>query len=58
MDLDNFTELAKNAKLASKKIATLSTEIKNNALLNIAQELESNKNRIFEANNKDLELAK
>ena len=33
MDLDNFTELAKNAKLASKKIATLSTEIKNNALL-------------------------
>ena len=38
MDLDNFIELAKNAKLASKKLATLSTDIKNKALLAIAEE--------------------
>ena len=54
MDLDNFIELAKNAKLASKKLATLSTDIKNKALLAIAEELEASKAEIFEANKKDL----
>ena len=58
MDLDNFTDLAQKAKQASKKLAVLSTSIKNKALLNIAEELESNKSLIFEANKKDLENAK
>ena len=47
MDLDNFYELAKNAKKASKKLATLSTDIKNKALLSIAEELENHKSQIF-----------
>lgn len=53
----NFIELAKNAKSASKKLATLSTDIKNKALLAIAEALDANKSKIFEANKKDLELA-
>ena len=54
----NFIEIAKNAKLASKKLATLSSDIKNKALWAIAEALDSNKSEIFEANKKDLELAK
>ena len=53
----NFIELAKNAKTASKKLATLSTEIKNKALLAIAEALDFNRGKIFEANKLDLELA-
>ena len=53
----NFIELAKNAKTASKKLATLSTEIKNKALLAIAEALDFNRTKIFEANKLDLELA-
>ena len=55
---DNFSLIAKNAKSASKKIAVLSTEIKNEALLKIAQNISDNKNKIFEANKIDLEEAK
>ena len=51
----NFIELARNAKQASKKLATLSTEIKNKALLAIAEALDSNKTKIFEANKIDLQ---
>ena len=54
----NFNNIAKLAKVASKKLALLSTQIKNNALLTIAQEIESNKEKIFIANKKDLEEAK
>ena len=43
----NFIDIAKNAKLASKKLATLSTDIKNQALLAIAEGLDLNKNIIF-----------
>ena len=50
----NFIELAKNAKQASKKLATLSTDIKNKALLAIAEALDANKTKIFEANKFDL----
>ena len=57
MEENNFLELAKLAKAASKKIAFLSTEIKNKALLNIAEALDSSIDKIFEANKKDLELA-
>ena len=53
----NFIELAKNAKLASKKLATISTEIKNKALLSIAEALENNKDKIFKANQIDLDEA-
>ena len=58
MGLDNFIYLAQCAKQASKKLAFLSTTIKNKALLNIAEELENNKTDIFEANKRDLENAK
>ena len=54
----NFTELAKNAKLASKKLAVIPSEIKNKALLAVAQALDLYKLKIFEANKRDLELAK
>ena len=53
-----FSDIAKKAKIASKKIATLSTEIKNSALLNIAENLEKNKSEIFRANSEDLEKAR
>ena len=50
----DFTQIARNAKEASLKIADLSTEIKNKALIQIADEIEAHKNEIFEANKKDL----
>ena len=50
----DFIQIAKNAKEASLKIADLSTEIKNKALIQIADEIEVHKNEIFEANKKDL----
>ena len=53
----NFIELAKKAKDASKKLATVSSELKNKALLAIAESLDTNRELIFEANKKDLELA-
>ncbi len=55
---DNFSVIASNAKFASKKIAVLSAEIKNQALMNIANAISNNKDKIFESNKKDLENAK
>ena len=57
MDFD-FIEIAKNAKIASLKVAELDTNIKNQALENIAQMLEEHKSEIIEANAQDLEEAK
>lgn len=57
MEEDKFVELARKAKVASKKIATLPVGVKNTALLNIAKNLRDNKDKIFEANKKDLEAA-
>ena len=54
----DFVQIAKNAKNASLKIADLSTEIKNKALLKIAEKIESAKDEIFEANKVDLEAAR
>lgn len=54
----DFIEIAKNAKIASLKVAELDTNIKNQALKNIAQMLEEHKSEIFEANAQDLEEAK
>ena len=53
----NFIQIAKNAKEASLKIADLATEIKNAALIKIADEIEASKSEIFNANKKDLEEA-
>ena len=58
MEENNFLEIATKAKNASKKVATLSTEIKNKALFNIANNLKANQDKIFEANKMDLELAR
>ncbi len=57
MDFD-FIEIAKNAKIASLKVAELDTDIKNQALKNIAQMLEEHKAEIFDANAQDLKEAK
>jgi glutamate-5-semialdehyde dehydrogenase len=51
-------EKGKAAKAASKKLAFLSTEIKNKALLNIAEALIDRLNEILEANKIDYEKAK
>lgn len=53
----NFEDIAKQAKNASLEMAELTTEIKNQALLNIADAIEKNKLKIFEANKTDLEQA-
>ncbi|MBO5737794.1 glutamate-5-semialdehyde dehydrogenase [bacterium] len=53
----NFIEIAKNAKIASKKLAVLSTDVKNKALLAIAEALDAKKDLIFEANKVDLKEA-
>ena len=54
----NFEDIAKQAKNASLKMVELTTEVKNKALLKIADALEENKSQIFEANKTDLEQAK
>ncbi len=51
---NNFIQIAKNAKVASLKIAELGTEIKNNALNKIADAFVSARDEIFEANKSDL----
>ena len=58
MEESNFPDIAIKAKEASKKIAVISDEIKNKALINIAENLEKYKDRIFEANKNDLEFAR
>ena len=54
----NFEDIARQAKNASLEMAELTTEVKNKALLKIADALEENKSQIFEANKTDLEQAK
>ena len=53
----DFINIAKNAKKAALEAAGLKTEIKNSALEKIADELELNKQTIFDANKADLENA-
>ena len=50
----DFVKIAKDAKDASLKIASISTELKNKALLNIAQKIENSSEEIFQANRQDL----
>lgn len=53
----NVETIAKNAKKASYKLASINTEIKNNALEAIAINITKNKVKIIEANQKDLKEA-
>lgn len=53
----DFIEIAKSAKKASLEIAGLSTEVKNTALLKVADAIEEHKNEIFSANLEDLKEA-
>lgn len=53
----DFFNIAKNAKNASLKLQNLSNEKKNEALKAVADGLKANKERLFEANKKDLENA-
>ena len=50
----DFENIAKTAKTAALEIADISADLKNSALLKIADNLEKNKTEIFEANKKDL----
>ena len=50
----DFVEIARKAKLASLEIADLSEDVKNKALINIADKIEKEKENIFEANKQDL----
>lgn len=50
----DFVDIAKNAKDASLKIADLPENLKNEALLKIAESIEAGKDEIFRANSKDL----
>ena len=55
MSSNLILEICKKAKAASYELAKLSTEIKNQALLNMADALEKNVSEILEANQKDVE---
>ena len=50
-------EIAKNASLASRRIATLSTESRNNALTVLHAALLENREHILQANARDVSLA-
>ncbi len=53
----DFIVIAKQAKEAALKVADISTELKNKALLGIAEAIEKEKSVIFDANKKDLQEA-
>lgn len=55
--MSDVMDIARKAKAASVKALQLSDESKNDALINIANELKTNKNKILAANNADLEKA-
>ena len=56
--ITELEEKGKSAKAASKKLAFLSTEAKNKALLNIAEALIDKQNEVLAANKIDCEAAK
>lgn len=55
---EDFIKIAKKAKQASLEIAGLSVNVKNEALMKIAEMFEFHKDEIFEANKIDLQEAK
>jgi len=59
MDFDNYiVNIGRRAKDASRIMVTLSTDMKNNALLHMAEALIDSKETIIEANMKDMESGK
>lgn len=58
MITEKIKHIAQDAKKASRKMAGLSTQIKNDALLRMAEDLIANSDQLLEANSKDLEYAK
>jgi len=54
---EDILKIASQAKFASQKLANLSSVIKNEALLKMAETIEINKEKIKEENNKDIKLA-
>jgi len=58
MSSNLILEICKKAKAASYELAKLSTETKNQALLNMADALEKNVSEILEANQKDVAASK
>jgi len=57
MKTQDIIEKAQAARKAAIKLANTSTEDKNKALLRMAEAIKQNKNRILEANIKDVEIA-
>ncbi len=55
---DLMTTLGKNAKTAAKTLRSATTQAKNNALLNIAQQIDNNRSGILKANAQDLSNGK
>ncbi len=55
--MQDIISIAKSAKDASISALSLSEELKNNALIKIAEEIENNKELIFNSNNMDLQSA-
>ena len=53
----DFIEIAGAAKQAALEIADIQTELKNKALIAIADTLEKSKEEIFQANRQDLQAA-
>ena len=51
-------DIGKNAKIAAKEIATLSTDQKNSVLFDMSQSLLKNKDKILSANLNDLTNSK
>ena len=49
-----ITKKAKIAKTSSRKLASLSTEIKNRALVSIVEEIEKNTDKIISQNKIDI----
>ena len=55
---DYIIDIGRRAKEASRIMVTASTNVKNNALLHMAEALMNNKKTVIEANMKDIELGK
>ncbi|MGI8966113.1 MAG: glutamate-5-semialdehyde dehydrogenase, partial [Limisphaerales bacterium] len=55
--MEQMTQLGKQAKAASRELAQLTTEEKNNCLFAMAEALEKNSNALKSANFKDMETA-
>lgn len=55
---DQIIEIARNAKSASHRLATISSEIKNKALRDMADRLTADKDRLITENKKDLAYAR